>query len=316
MRRLTELDRSCRDRDHVDRDDTDRDDSGVATIFLIISMVVILVGAALSIDVGRYVLEARSAQNSADATVLAVATDCALSGSPIANYSPYRKTGQTISTPTCGSGQATITATKNVDQTFLNQSAGTVDRSATAKWGTIGQASTLPIVIANCEFSPSLLGGSDVTLYLDDPKPQSGCSSLPGGFSQLQGSSCAVVISAGGTAPGQPGGALQKQVPCITNPSAPSLPHTVLIPMYNAAACQAAGCKGKGPYPILGFAMLKVSGYSFNGNNYDGTLGKKCPDDNNRGKYCIRGTFIRFTTSQGTPGPSTDFGAYQVALTD
>ena len=54
-----------------------RDDQGVATIFLILAMAFVFVGAALAIDVGRYVSEARSAQNSADATALAVATDCA-----------------------------------------------------------------------------------------------------------------------------------------------------------------------------------------------------------------------------------------------
>ena len=173
----------------------------------------------------------------------------------------------------------------------------------------------MPIVISNCEFSQALLAGTnDITIYLDDPKPQSGCSSLPGGFSQLQSSSdCAVQISAGGTAPGKPGGDLQKQIPCITNSTGPALPHNVLIPMYDAAGCQAAGCKGKGPYPILGFAVFVVTGYSFNGNNYDGTLGKKCPDQS-RGKYCISGDFKRFTPSQGTPGPSTDFGAYLVYL--
>ena len=123
-------------------------------------------------------------------------------------------------------------------------------------------------------------------------------------------------ISAGGTAPGKPGGDLQKVVPCITNPNPPELPHEVLIPMYDAAACLAAGCNGHGPYPILGFATFRVTGYSFNGNNYAGTLGKKCPDEKDRGKYCIHGDFIRFTTSNGTPGPSTDFGVYQIYLSD
>ncbi len=39
----------------------------------------------------------------------------------------------------------------------------------------------------------------------------------------------------------------------------------------------------------------------------------QCPD-RTRGRYCIRGDFIRFVTSIGTPGPSTDFGLFQVAL--
>jgi hypothetical protein len=293
----------------------ERDDGGVATIFLILAMTAVIVGAAFAIDVGRHVFEARSAQNSADATVLAVATDCARTGSPIADYSPYRKTGQTINTPACGSGETTITVTKPVtDGLLLNRNAGSVDRSATAKWGTLSQANTVPLTISDCEFSQALLNGTtDVTWYLDDSKPQSGCSSLPGGFSQLVDDSCAVTISAGGTVEGDPGADLQKVVDCITNPTAPKLPHDVLIPMYDAAACQADGCNGHGPYSIVGFAGLRITGYSFNGNANDGTLGKKCPDES-RGKYCIQGDFVRYATSDGTTGPSTDFGAYQVYL--
>jgi Putative Flp pilus-assembly TadE/G-like len=294
--------------------DSPRRDDGVATIFLIIAMTAIVVGAALAIDVGHYVVEARSAQNSADATALAVATDCALRGAPIADYSPYRKVGQTISSPACGDGQATITVTKEVEKIFV-QPVGEVDRSATAIWGTLASASTLPIVISDCEFDPGMLEGTaNIILYLDDPKPQSGCSSLSGGFSQLAGDGCEVPISAGSLAPGKPGADLQKVVPCITNPTSPRLPHDVLIPIYDANACAASDCKGKGPYLIRGFAMFKVTGYSFNGNNYAGSLGKKCPDDNERGRYCIQGDFVRFTTSRGTVGPSTDFGAYAISL--
>ena len=308
MRRLTDLALEA-------HSDAEPDDRGVATIFLILAMVAILVGAALAIDVGRYVLEARSAQNSADATALAVATDCALTGSPITDYTPYRKDGQTTTPPVCASNRATITVTKTVDQTFLQQSVGDVTRSATAKWGTIGKASTLPIVIADCEFRAD--EGATVTLYLDDPKPQSGCSSLPGGFSQLLGEGCEVTITAGGFAPGKTGGDLQKDVPCITNPNGPpALPYGVLIPIYDAQACADAGCKGKGPYKIKGFALLRVTGYSFNGNAYDGTLDKKCPDDKNRGKYCIRGLYKKFVTTRGTPGDSQNFGVSQVWLFD
>lgn len=291
------------------------DDSGVATIVLILAMTATLIGAAFAIDVSRHVAEARSAQNSADATVLAVATDCARTKAPITDYSPYRKTGQTISTPACGNGTATITVTKDVQVgLFRSGDRHTVQRSATAKWGTIGSATTTPLVISNCEFSQALLDGTtDIVLYLDDTKPQSGCSSLPGGFSQLLNNNCAVNITAGGTVPGDPGGDVMKLIPCITNPTAPALPRDVLIPMYDAVACQTACKNGQGPYPILGFGAFHVTGYSFNGNKSGGTLGNKCPD-NTRGKYCIRGDFIRFVTSQGTPGSGTDFGVVQVSL--
>lgn len=296
---------------------SDCDDRGVATILLILAMTAIIVGAAFATDVGGYVATARSAQNSADATVLAVATDCALTGSPIADYSPYRKPEQTISSPACGNGEATITVTKEVDGLLLARNAGSVDRSATARWGTLSQANTVPLVISDCEFDQARLDGdTDIILYLDDPKPQSGCSSLPGGFSQLDKLECSVPITVGETVDGVPGvGGLQNKVECITNPPpAQALPRTILIPMYDSAACLASDCKGKGPYLILGFAAFDVSGYSFNGNVYGGTLGKKCPDEKDRGKYCLQGDYVDFVTSDGTPGPSIDFGLSQVYL--
>ena len=291
-----------------------RDDQGVATIFLILAMPVLLVGLAFAVDTGRYVLEARSAQNSADATVLAVATDCARTGAPIADYSPYRKTGQAITPPACGSGQATITVTKPMAASRLAEvDAGEVDRSATAKWGTLGTAETVPIILSSCEFSQALLDGTtDVTWYLDDTSPWSGCSSLPGGFSTLDSNDCGVTVTADGTATGDPGADLQKLIPCITNPTAPYLPHDIIIALYDAAECQSSSCKGNGDYPVSGFAALRITGYSFNGNKNAGTLGKNCPEPT-RGKYCIRGDFIRLV-AQGSPGPSTNYGLTTVYL--
>src|SRR5262245_1156986 len=254
----------------------DRDDHGVGTILLVLAMAAILFGAGFAIDVTRFSQENSSAQHSADATALAVATDCVLSSAHVpqaaGNYDVYRKVpDQVISATTpinsssCSTGKVTITVEKNVDKgMFLNRDAGSVHKTAEVQWGTLGTATTIPITISSCEFSQALLDGTtDIILYLDDAKPQSGCSSLPGGFSQLVNNNCAVTVSAAGTVPGDPGGDLNKQVDCITNPTAPKLPHDVLIPMYDAAAC-AGTCKGHGPYPILGFAAFHVTGYSFN----------------------------------------------------
>ena len=306
------------------------DDRGVVTLFVVGMITVLLFASAAAIDVSRFSQENSSAQHSADATALAVATDCILSPtrapSAAATYDIYRKTPEQVISATtpingssCSTGKVTITVEKDVDDgLLLNRDAGRVHKTAEVQWGTLGTATTLPITISDCEFSEALLDGpADIILHLDDPQPQSGCSSLPGGFSQLlSDADCAVEISAGGTAPGKPGGDLHKLIPCITNPTAPLLPHDVLIPMYDAAACEAAGCNGQGPYSILGFAMFRVTGYRFNGNNNAGTLASgDCPNrQGNDGRYCIRGDFIRFTTSQGTPGPSTDFGTYQIFL--
>ena len=298
----------------------DRDDSGVVTLLVIGMIPVLLLAAAAAIDVSRFSQENSSAQHSADATALAVATDCVRLGAPqgAGSYDQYRKTEQAVSGETpisCGSDEVRIKVEKDVDGgLLLNRNARTVQKEATVRWGTLSEANTVPIVIADCEFrSPDI--GETVTLYLDDPKPQSGCSSLPGGFSQLDKLECSVPITAGGTVDGVTGvGGLQNKVACITNPETGALPHTVLIPIYDSAACQAADCKGKGPYLIDGFAAIEVTGYSFNGNVYDGTLGKKCPEDKDRGRYCIQGTFVEYLDSQGTPGPSTDFGVTQIYL--
>jgi len=292
------------------------DDAGVTTIFVVLMMPMLVLFGAFVFDGGRGIVARRQTQNAADAGALAKATDCA-KAITTTDFTPYQTNGAVLAnTPTCGSGTTTVSMTRNIVYVFVPGGGNAdVTRSATAVWGTLGTATTLPLVISNCEFSLALLDGTaDITLYLDDPKPQSGCSSLPGGFSQLLATGCGVTVSANGTVAGDPGGDLQKQVACLTNPTAPALPHDVLIAMYDAAACQAAGCNGHGPYPILGFAMFHVTGYSFNGNKNDGTLDKKCPDET-RGKYCIRGDFIRFVTSQGSPGPSTDFGTTQVHLT-
>jgi Flp pilus assembly protein TadG len=291
---------------------TQHDDRGVTTIFVVLMMPLLLLFGAFVFDGGRGLVARRQTQNAADAGALAKATDCA-KGITSTDFSAYQTNGAVLANaPTCGSGTTTVSMKRNI--TFVFAPGGgnrDVTRSATAKWGTIGTATTVPIIISNCEFNQALLDGTtDVVFYLDDTKPQSGCSSLPGGFSQLRDpeNDCAVTVSASGTAEGDPGGDIQKQVKCLT-----PLPHDILIAMYDAAACQASDCKGNGDYPVLGFAVLHITGYSLNGAAYGGTLGKKCPDET-RGKYCIQGDFIRFVTSQGSPGPSTDFGAVQVYL--
>ena len=290
-------------------------DRGMATIIVVLMLPLLVLFGALVFDGGRGLVARRQTQNAADAGALAKATDCA-QGISTTNFAAYQTDGAVLAnSPTCGSGATTVSMTKHITFAFRpGGGSADVTRSATAKWGTIGNATTVPLTISNCEFSQALLDGTtDITLYLDDPKPQSGCSSLPGGFSQLLASGCAVTITSGGTAVGDPGGDMQKQIACLTNPTAPALPHDVLIAMYNAAACTST-CNGKGPYPILGFAMFHVTGYSFNGNRSAGTLGNKCPDDKNRGMYCIRGDFIRFVTAQGSPGTGTNYGVTEVYL--
>ena len=77
----------------------DRDDSGVVTLLVIIMIPILLLASAAAIDVSRFSQENSSAQHSADATAMAIATDCVRSGSPQgpATYQQYRKAEQAIS---------------------------------------------------------------------------------------------------------------------------------------------------------------------------------------------------------------------------
>ena len=226
---------------------TDRDDRGGATVFIIVAITAVMIGAGFAIDVGQYVVTARSAQNTADATALAVATDCALTGAPIADYSPYRKPGQTINAPACGSGEATITATKDVDGLFLQQSAGAVDRTATARWGTIATANVLPIVISDCEFSR----GAARRLERHHPLPRrpQAAERLFVAPRRVQPARRRRVRrdDLGRRHRPRPTGSAHssKVVPCITNPNSPALPHDVFIPIYNAAPARPPAARAR-----------------------------------------------------------------------
>lgn len=290
-------------------------DAGVATLLVVLMVPLLAIGGSLVLDGGRAYVARGETQNAADAGALAKGFDCAR-GIGATDLTQYLTPGvSVINAPACGSGTTTVTTRRTVTSTFpLIGRSWDITRTAVVKWGTVGSASVTPLVFSSCEFSQALLDGTaDITLYLDDAKPQTGCSSLPGGFSQLDDANCAITVTAGGIATGDPGADIQKVIPCITNPTAPTLPHDILIALYDSSQCESTGCKGNGAYPILGFATFHLTGYWFNGNRFDGTLGNRCPDPS-RGKYCIRGDFIRFVITNGTPGPSTDFGTVTVFL--
>jgi hypothetical protein len=311
-----------------------RNEDGITVVIVTLGMTVFILIAALALDMGTGFFNRARAQNSADARALAAAINCAsgkpidttplpaLNSAPAASIAHDQAVALDISS-CAGHNEVTATVTQPQDFQFIPGSV-TINRDATARWGAVGGANVLPVTIASCEFSQALLDGTaDITLYLDDPKPQSGCSSLPGGFSQLQSgdTSCSIEIDANGDVPGKPGGDLKKKVPCIT-----PLPKDVLVPIYDETVLsQVNHDNGQGPYHILGFAMFHVTGYSFNGNAHDGSLGNSCPGRPNNPlfpgaedpKYCIRGDFIRFLApGDAIPGPSQDFGVTKVYLTN
>jgi Flp pilus assembly protein TadG len=297
-------------------------DRGASTIFVVAMMPLLLLASAFVFDGGRGYLARNETQGAADAAALAKAIDCARNVTTT-NLRPYSTNGAEVAnSPVCGSGSTTVSMRKTLTLAFFpGGGTRTVTRSATARWQGLAAATVAPLTISSCELTTQILDGTtDIFLYLDDTSPQAGCSSLPGGFSQLQSNTCTITITAGTgqtvVVQGQAGAALQQLIPCLTNPTSPALPANVLVAMYDSAAC-GSGCRGNGSYPIIGFAMFRISGYRLNGNNVAGTnMPQQCPNFQTRGRYCIRGDFIRFVVPPdiGTPGTSTNFGVFQVSL--
>ena len=303
---------------------TRTDDTG-ATMVLVSLCLVFLIGmAALVIDIGALVQERRVLQNGADAAALAVATDCAKgacgasTNTAVSYANANADDGQadaSVDFPASNTVEVTTTTRSSAGTTvkFLfapvmgDDDGKTVTRTAKAQWGTIGAASTIPLIISECEYSLSRLDGtSEIVLYMDSGPSCALPGSPPGGFGWLDQSGCAVPISVDSTVPGTTGVSSHGGEACVI----PNLGKQILVPIYDAYT----GNGSHATYTVAGFVTLELTGYSFNGNDYDGTLGKKCPDEHARGKYCIAGDFVRFSTQQGTIGSGQDFGSYTVNL--
>ena len=271
-----------------------RDDSGVATIFVVIALPVLVLFAALVLDGGRAYIARRETQNSADAAALAMATDCAMglstcvSGADTTAGNYKRSTTQRSSVTDetvvasdtyCDTGAGLCKATMQQSIGFgFAPGGGTVTRSGIARWGGIRAASApSPITIAACEFDQGLLvGTAAVEFFLDDPQKKTGCQSPSGGFGRLgatndaQGHECITqpVLDGSGdwVIDGKAGNDLQKIIPCLNKVLDNAIPaeRTILIPIYDDADC-GGRCKGNDLYPIKGYAMVLLQGYFIKG---------------------------------------------------
>ena len=98
--------------------------------------------------------------------------------------------------------------------------------------------------------------------------------SPPGGFGWLDQSDCSVDVSANSTVPGTTGVSSHGGEGCVIS----NLGQEIVVPIYTRTSVAEANAT----YTVAGFVTLKLTGYSFNGNDYAGTLPKKCPDDDPR----------------------------------
>ena len=267
-----------------------RDDAGVATIFVVTALPVLVLFAALVLDGGRAYIARRETQNSADAAALAMATDCAMglpscvsgADTTAGNYKRSTTQRSSITDETVVASDTYCDKDKGFCKATMQQSigfifapgGGAVTRSGIARWGGIRAASVpSPITIAACEWDADMLPATaDVEFFLDDPQKKIGCSSPTGGFSLLratrdaQRDECITkpVQDASGdwTIAGRPGTPQRQIADCLDKildkPNAAD--RTLLIPLYNDGLC-GGRCSGNGDYPIEGYAMVLLKGY-------------------------------------------------------
>jgi Flp pilus assembly protein TadG len=317
----------------------DRDDSGVVTLLVIGTIPLLLLAAALAIDVNRFSQENSSAQHSADATALAVATDCVISGSPLsaASYADYRKPGQAISGETpvaCGSGQVRIRIEKDVNGGLvLDRNARQVNKEATVIWGTPNSATTAPVVISQCTFDSATANGTTFpSAEVVIPLGSGGATCPgrpPGAFGWLDPTPldsnpdpCLVpnTLNASGQliVQGNPGTGNNNPWNCIT---AAGVGGRLTIPIYAAACRNEAPCAanqndGVGNnnwYLIVGFAEIEITGWDLqHGSPKKAGAVPNCPKP--ASNSCISGRFINFALQLGSTGPATDFGVKVIYL--
>jgi len=317
----------------------DRDDSGVVALIVVLTIPLLLLAAALAIDVSRFSQENSSAQHSADATALAVATDCVISGSPLsaASYADYRKPEQAISGETpvaCGSGQVRIKIEKDVNGGLvLDRNARQVSKAATVRWGTPNSATTAPVVVAQCSYDTATANGTtfpsaDVIIPLGAGAEEDCPGRPPGSFGWLDtglGGPCSITTtlneSGNSVVHGNTGTGNNNPWGCIT---AAGVGGTLTVPIYAASCfgidpCVAGQDDSAGNnnwYMILGYAEIELTGWNLrHGTPRTAGAVPDCPGPA-ASRSCISGSFVNFAIQLGSTGPATDFGVKVIYLSE
>jgi Flp pilus assembly protein TadG len=294
----------------------------------------ILVCLAFVIDAGLLHWEKVQLQNGADAAALAVAQECAESGTSCTGGAvalasgiagENANDGQAAATlpeltVSASSGHVTVIAsTLNDEGTAVRHplsslvspdAESTIQALAAAEWGAPVAGSVLPLAIADCELKkvetdPDL---AKQIFLRSDNEAQDCPGSYPGGFGWLDDGDrdCLVPIAVDGTVPGTTGNNPGK-TGCTAADFKALIGQTVLVPIYSGFAAEAGGKAREsggahGVYHISKFAAFTVTGYKTSGSD-DTYLGSSSPsfkgsgpNDCDKSGKCrgLRGYFIRY----------------------
>lgn len=330
----------------------DSHDKGAVLVWLALSMSVLVGFGAVVVDVGRMYVETRELQNGADAAALAAATlcadgKCAQAQTAAAALSNANSTDGASGVELCGRGapgiapcvadppgvsdsMAYVTArTTTIDPTneddtrldlLLAPVLGAVgadpslDADASAAFGALSSATTLNLVMSQCEFLRvgGVIGSGQVSNQVVEilfREEASTCVrpngfALPGGFGWVQGAvRCNRPITVPGSLPERPGKSTDNDCDLST-----LIGRTVSLPVFS----DTNGLGGSnGVYMVNGFVSFVMTGYSFPGTRYP--TGFRC--SGGADVACLSGYFTTaLLSSGGTTG--VDYGTRAVALVD
>jgi Flp pilus assembly protein TadG len=329
-----------------------KDDGAVAVIVALVLLVMVGIGA-LVMDVGNLYWERRSLQNGADAAALAAAQDLAAGEATPTAYASARHyadannsrgahvrpsddpdepgfvvTSNAVTVTTRTGSPAAEGELTSILANVLGVSEYATSATATASWGTIGGAATLPITFSYCEWenlvgdvgNPTLPTGPKTLQFLSPGgKDCAGPAGhyAPAGWGWLgtnETGDCVADIDQNQIAPGQQGQGVPSFGDGCTGDYFKSLiGRTVLMPIFE----EAIGPGNNTEYRIAGFAAVEIEGYRLHpgGGPGGGQWAHNPPCGNST--TCIRANFVDFVSLGDAVdfGGGPDFGTSIVALT-
>jgi Flp pilus assembly protein TadG len=321
------------------------DQDGAVAVVVAISLVVLVGIGALVLDVGNLYWERRQLQNAADAGALAAAQDL-VTGEPeataletarqFANANNSRGAFVADDDPGFATTSSSVTVTAETGDLAGEGTLGSIlagvlgvdnyatSAAATATWGGLSSASTVPLTFSECEWD-YMTGGSveglptgERTVYFHSSQTAQSINTCggpanqdhPGGFGWLQpeGGQCEAYIENG-----QVSTDVGNNVPneCSAAYLQSLIGQTVLLPIFSSVSLQGSNAV----YTIKGFAALEVTGFRLSGGPaYNRPAGNPPCSGNDR---CIRGSFVNYYDlgQQPDQGATVDLGAYFIGLT-
>ncbi|HVL28011.1 MAG TPA: TadE/TadG family type IV pilus assembly protein [Acidimicrobiales bacterium] len=303
------------------------DERGVTLVMVAAFLVVMMVMAALVVDVGAMVHERRELQNGADAVALSVAHSCALgepacsaapSDSPLAALAGANAVDGATAIQSIAVDAAARTVTVrtrtltssgggvlpfNFAPVFSSKAGETLHATAVAAWGPPTRGQVLPLGMSVCEWRAVQLDVQATTIF--HTNVSSSCTGpagqdVPGGFGWLDpvAGTCLLELASGEIASARTGAA--KPATCDLGAL---VGKDLLVPIFDLIDRQGTIAR----YRIVGFGAFRLTGYRFPADNSN-------PAPCSAPQTCIAGVFARFVQNTGGPIGGGEFGVSIVKL--